>query len=310
MKVLFTGGGGAGAEALWQLYAQRYEVHFADADINTIDPIVCPGQRHQIPMASDDMFFEEVHELCKKLEIDVLVPSVDEELLILAHGIDKILPTKLMLPDYEFVDVMLDKLSMIMKLAKKNIPIPLTFSLDDDFSGISFPCISKPRKGRGSRDVVVLNAREEAQALKMTLGPSANDFIVQNKIEGQEYTVQMAANSNGVLSAVVPVKVAVKRGITIVAEVEAEPKVIEACKIIHAACPTKGCYNIQLILTEDGKVMPFEINPRVSTTYCLVVAADVDPIEIFLEKDNLGELAPFSSGMQLRRHWQNHFSKG
>ena len=309
MKILFTGGGGAGAEALWQLYAGRYEVHFADANVNNIDPIVLPSQRHQIPLASDDMFFEEVNKLCKKLEIDVLVPGVDEELLILAHGIDKILPTKLMLPDYKFVNVMLDKLSMIMVLSKRHILIPLTFSLDDDITGISFPCISKPRKGRGSRDVKVLNTRDEAQALKTKLGPAANDFIVQNKIEGQEYTVQMAANSNGVLSAVVPVKVLVKRGITIVAEVEAELKVIEACKRIHAACPTKGCYNIQLILTKDGKVMPFEINPRISTTYCLVVAANVDPIEIFLEKDNLGELTPFSSGMHLRRHWQNHFSQ-
>ena len=307
---MFTGGGGAGAEALWKLYAPRYEVHFADADIDTIDPIVCLTQRHQIPLASDDIFFKEVNELCKKLEIDVLVPSVDEELIILAQGIDKILPTKLMLPDYEFLAVMLDKLSMIMELAKKNIPTPLTVSLDDDFSGISFPCICKPRKGRGSRDVRVLNTREEGQALKTTLGLSANGFIVQNKIEGQEYTVQMAANLNGVLSAVVPVKVAVKRGITIVAEVEAEQRVIEACKRIHAACPTKGCYNIQLILTKDGEVMPFEINPRVSTTYCLVVAANVDPIEIFLGKDNLGELAPFSSGMQLRRHWKNHFLQG
>lgn len=309
MKVLFTGGGGAGTEALWQLYAQRYEVHFADADISTIDPIVLSSQRHQIPLASGDIFFEEVNKLCKTLQIDVLVPSVDEELLILAHGIDKILPTKLMLPDYKFVNVMLDKLSMITVLAKRNIPTPLSFSLGDDFSGISFPCISKPRKGRGSRDVKVVKTKEEAQALKMTQGLSANDFILQNKIEGQEYTVQMVANSNCTLAAVVPVKVAVKRGITIVAEVEAESKVIEACQRIHAAYPTKGCYNIQLILTKDGQVMPFEINPRISTTYCLVVAANVDPIQIFLEKDHGGELASFSSGMQLRRHWQNYFSQ-
>ncbi len=91
---------------------------------------------------------------------------------------------------------------------------------------------------------------------------------------------------------------------------KAETNVIEACRLIHQAFPTKGCYNIQLMLTTEGLVMPFEINPRVSTTYCLVVAANVDPIEIFLRKKNLDKLALFSSGLQLRRHWRNYFLKG
>jgi len=308
LKVLFTGGGGAGTEALWKLYESRYEIHFADADLDTINPIVLPEYRHQIPWASESNFFEKINFICKNLDIDVLVPSVDEELVILARYSDQLLPTKLMLPDLKYVESMLDKLLMARYLEKECIPVPLTFPLNEDFLDISYPCIVKPRKGRGSRGVKVFNTRDEVLSFKKTMGLSAKDFIVQNKINGQEYTVQMAANENGQLSAVVPVKVGIKQGITISAEVENEVNVIEACRLIHQSCPTKGCYNVQLILTDNNVVMPFEINPRISTTYCLVVAANVDPIEIFLGKNYLDELVLFTPGVKLRRRWHNYFS--
>jgi carbamoyl-phosphate synthase large subunit len=308
LKILFTGGGGAGTEALWRLYENRYEIHIADADINTINPIVLPENRHEIPWASSSDFLEKISDICQKNNIDVLVPGVDEELYILALKADKLLPTKLMLPNVDFVETMLDKLLMAKCLEKKELSVPLTHSLDEDFSDISFPCIVKPRKGRGSRGVKVLTTRDEALVFKKTLGRAADTYVIQNKIVGQEYTVQMAADLNGKLLAIVPVKVGIKRGITIAAEVDDEKNVIEACQLIHQSYPTKGCYNIQLILTEDGAVMPFEINPRVSTTYCLVVAAGVDPIEIYLGKMASDKLISFNNGVQLKRHWHNYFS--
>ena len=115
-------------------------------------------------------------------------------------------------------------------------------------------------------------------------------------------------NTDGRLRAVVPVKVDSKRGITIRAETCADAKVIEVCIAIHAAVPAAGCYNIQLIKTETGEVLPFEINPRVSTTLCLVVAAGVDPIAIYLGQSPKEMLLPFAEGVRLRRHWKNFIS--
>ena len=75
--------------------------------------------------------------------------------------------------------------------------------------------------------------------------------------------------------------------------------VVRGCELIHKANPTKGCYNIQLILTSDGTVMPFEINPRISTTYCLTVASGIDPIDIFLQNDNLNGLMKIKKQLML-----------
>ena len=307
IKVLFSGGGGAGNEALFRLLGPRYELHFGDADLMAINPMIPNDRRHQLPWASDPAFVAKMSDLCRRLNIDILIPGVDEELLALSRGAHVIAPTRLLLPDENYVETMLDKLHMIKALSAKTIPVPHSQTLADDFEDIKFPCISKPRHGRGSRDVRILNTIDDAISLKATLGSLAKQMLLQEKIEGIEYTVQMIADEHGWLRAVVPVKVRIKRGITLRAETESEPRVIAACRKIHQAISTSGCYNIQLILTSEGNVFPFEINPRISTTLCLVVAAAVDPIAIFLESIQHETLLTFVAGIQLQRHWTNHF---
>lgn len=289
---------------------QRYTLYFGDADLQAIDPVITADRRVLLPWASDPKFIEKIGGLCRELKIDLLIPGVDEELLVLAQSAEALAPTRLLLPKADYVEVMLDKLHMVRALSAKKIQLPFTKTLADDLVGFSFPCISKPRCGRGSRDVRELSSIRDAISLKTALGPFAGQMLIQEKINGIEYTVQMIADAHSRLWAVVPVRVEIKRGITLRAETEAEPRVISACREIHQAVSTGGCYNIQLILTPEGGVFPFEINPRVSTTLCLVVASGVDPIAIFFEKNHPKELRQFNSGIKISRHWKNIIKKG
>lgn len=309
IRILFTGGGGVGNEALFRLLHNKYSTHFADADVNAINPKIPAEYRHALPWASDPEFVEKASELCRRLCIDLLIPGVDEELHLLARESANFGATRLLLPDADYIENMLDKLSMVRLLESKNLPVPRTYNLCDEWRGIDFPCIFKPRKGRGSRGVRTLQNSDEVVMLRDVLGNAANDYIVQEKVLGQEYTVQMLAASDGRLRAIVPVRVDVKRGVTLRAETCNDAQVIAACRSIHEALPTSGCYNIQLVLTSDGEVLPFEINPRISTTLCLVIAAGVDPIQIFNSSSGSdhGELCLFESGLYLQRYWANYF---
>ncbi|MFM9879523.1 MAG: ATP-grasp domain-containing protein [Burkholderiaceae bacterium] len=306
-KVLFTGGGGAGNEALWRLLGSRYELHFGDADEAAIDPAIPAGRRHALPWASTPDFAAHMAQLCANLSIDLLVPGVDEELLPLARALSALASTRLLLPQASYVHTMTDKWLMVQSLVSQSLPVPRSMLLSENFQGLQFPCIAKPRQGRGSRDVRVLATAAQAQALRDAAGATAEQTLLQDRIAGTEYTVQMMADAQARLHAVVPVRVGIKRGITLRATTENQPQVIAACRAIHAALPAAGCYNIQLMLTADGQVFPFEINPRVSTTLCLCVAAGLDPLAIYLAEQQPGVLLPFRSGLQLRRHWSNHF---
>ena len=309
MRVLFTGGGGAGSEALWDLLGDQHELHFADADSYRVHPVVPRSNTHEIPFASDPDFVDSLKDLCRELQIDVLVPGVDEELEQLALRREDFGPTVILLPAAAFTETMLDKFEFARALSATEVPVPRTQSLDDTEPWTDFPCIVKPRRGRGSRGVTVVRDASEFRAMRGASAERANEYVVQELVEGVEYSVQVVADREGQLRAVFPARIVAKRGITISAVGEQNQAVIDACERIHRSIPTSGCYNVQGILDNEQRFLPFEINPRVSTTLCLAVASGIDPMEIFIRPPEGPGLVPFETGIGLDRFWHNAFTR-
>lgn len=302
-RVLFTGGGGAGSQALASLLAARYEVHFADADPDARPHGVAPDRWHVVPRAADQEFVPRLSALCEAVGVGLLVPGVDEELAALAFERGVLPPV--LLPRYSFVVAHLDKLAGAELLADV-VRAPVTERADLR-ARVRFPCIAKPRAGRGSRGVVIAASAWDLDAHIALARAGASEYVVQEKLDGDEYTVTVAADATGLLRAVVPARVALKRGVTIRATTTDDSAVTEVCKAIHDAFPVAGCYNVQGIKGRDGVFRPFELNPRVSTTMCLAIAAGVDPIAIYLGRCPGEDLLPFRDGVELRRSWHNEF---
>lgn len=281
-------------------------MHFADADPDARPCSIPPAVWHEIPLAGAPEFVDELATLCRIIEVDVLIPGVDEELMPLARARSRVAP-EVLLPPVAFVEAHLDKLTSQALLKSLGIPVPETESLPAR-RAVSLPCVVKPRRGRGSRDVATVRSEEELQAHVVISRRPPEDFIAQELLEGQEYTVTMVADRAGNLRAVVPVRVARKRGITLRAETDRDGAVVAACAAIHAASPAPGCFNIQLVRTAAGDVKPFELNPRISTTTCLALAAGVDFIDLYLGGGpRSAALIEFRNHLRLRRSWNNEF---
>lgn len=309
-KVLFTGGGGAGYEAFYRLLKKKYDLYFCDANPELINPIIPIGRKYKIPLANNINFDSEVENLYKKLNIDLLIPGVDEELIKLSK-MSKKKELNTLLPDLEFIKLHLNKLDSNNFLIKNSLPAPKVIRADKGV--LEFPCIVKPINGRGSRNVFLANNEEEVNAQITLSRKKSNEFILQEYIDGQEFTVNVSSDINGKLKAIVPVLVNVKKGITISADMSKDNKVIEGCERIHRAHSTPGCYNIQLIKDAKDNIIPFEINPRVSTTSCLSIAAGVDFINNYLSKEiNSKEFDPktltYNPEVSLRRFWYNYIT--
>lgn len=303
-RILFTGGGGAAAEAIFRLLGDRYDLHFADGDRDAIAPTIPPARRHRAPLARDPAFVEGMAALARELKIDVIVPGVDEELVALAENAARLAPARLLLPSAEFVALHLDKLASMRALAAHGLSHPQTVPIADAAS-VDAPFIAKPRSGRGSRGVEKLQAHDEIPAYLKLYRRKADEVIAQALVAGQEYTVFVAADDQARLRAVVPVKVGSKKGVTIAAETEAHAGVIAYAKAFQQAFGARGVYNIQLML-KDGVCYPFEINPRVSTTFCLVLAEGYDPFADLTAAFG-GEPYVPRRRVTLRRNWFNHF---
>ena len=160
-----------------------------------------------------------------------------------------------------------------------------------DMSSIDEPFIVKPVFGRGSRNVFSLNKAQQVTNLYEAIKDKAESWIVQQKIIGDEYTVQVIAGPDSEIIAIMPIKVIEKRGSTVSATMVEDLSVIQYCRRIHDAFQPNGSYNIQLVKASSGEVLAFEINPRISTTMVMAIAAGIDPFEPFLKK---GEFDKFS----------------
>jgi carbamoyl-phosphate synthase large subunit len=301
--ILFTGGGGAGTESLWRSLSNKYDIFFADASKENIDDLIPAANKIEIPLANDPRFLVELEKIIFDKKIDILVPGVDEELATIAKN-RKQLKVKILLPDLEFIECMLDKLLCIQSMKGKGLVVPRTVLAENAYD-IGFPQIIKPRSGRGSRGVAIVRTIEEVLAYKIFFRVKKESVISQELAKGTEYTVLIAADMQANLKAIVPVKIIQKKGITIRAVTEFENNIIEYCKSFQTKFKTTGIYNLQCILTDTGQVIPFEVNPRISTTFCLSIAAGFDPFNTLFEKCSQNEVFYPEKTLTLKRNWHN-----
>ncbi|MCX6938287.1 MAG: ATP-grasp domain-containing protein [Verrucomicrobia bacterium] len=303
MKLLFTGGGGAGSEAIWRAWRDRHDLYFADANPAAIDPAIPAERRVGLPWANDPLFVDGLLAAARQRGIDWVVPTVDEELAPLARAAEVTGGPRIWIAQPDFVMTMTDKLGCAEALRRHGLAAPRTSTAETP-DGLGFPLILKPRAGRGSRGVLKLNRPAQIAAYLALNDAPAASIAAQEWIEGQEYTVFACGDAAGRLRAVVPVRVLEKRGVTIHAHTERVPAIEAYARRFQEAFRPTGPYNLQGMLTPAGEFVPFEINPRISTTFCLVLAAGLDP---FASAQG-GDLLPYAAPVALHRHWTNHFA--
>ena len=306
VRLLFTGGGGAGSEALWTLLSEKHDLHFADSNPGAIHPIIPASRRHALPLASATNFIRDVRRLAELLQAELVVPGVDEELPHFASA-RELFNSVIVVPQLPFVEMALDKQSFASWI---NQILPLsatTRNLLQTDALLSPPVIVKPRTGRGSRGLHLVQTDVELSSLRDFLGSKARDYVQQEYLSGQEYSVQVIVDQAGKLAAIVPVRIVRKRGITLEGVTDNPAQVIETCQHLHNSWPTPGIYNVQGILVADRGFIPFEINPRPSTTLCLAIAAGVDVFAVYTKAPE--NFVTGKPGVFMHRYWSSHFSE-
>ena len=307
LRVLITGGGGAGSEMLWKLWKDKYNLFFADEVISKIHPSIPYSRRIVVPKGSEPDFIDRVFLVVREFSIDVIISQVDEELLAIASNLDSLAPTISLTPQATFVELFLDKYASGLSLSANRIQEPETRLLGPTTLFENVPLLIKPRFGRGSRNIFKVNNVNEFDSLRAYLSTFQDEFVCQNMIEGKEFSVQMLATMSGALRSIVPVLINSKIGSTTSGRICNNELIIGICEEFHSKYSPKGTYNIQLMLESASKTPHiFEVNPRVSTTMCLGVFGGVDPIEIFLQSDGSTSRKMVQDDIALQRYWGNY----
>lgn len=291
--VLLTGAGGAAIPGLIE-HLQRSGYRVLTGDMNPYAVgLYMADAGFIIPAGKSPEFLPVLHHICQQEKVDILIPLVDEELLssleLEQAGVIVLLPQR------EFVACCLDKFLLMQRLQSAGIPTPATRLASQDWTQMEFPVVVKPRVGRGSRGLGIISAEGDLPSFLAASPYAPEELLVQEYIEGPEFTVSVVVWRDGEVKAVVPKEIIWKKGITQMAVTRYNAAIEELCRMIQERLRADGPFNVQLRLdVRNGKPIPFEINPRFSTTVSLTIAAGIDEVGgLIAEASGQGERNQF-----------------
>lgn len=222
---------------------------------------------------------------CERHKIDLLIPTIDPELYPLALAKDRFaaVGTKLHVSGPKTIEIVRDKAETTKVLARHGVPVPKT-GLAQDVKRLhkdwEWPAFIKPSAGSASRGIDVID--------DPSLIADAYDepMIVQQLLEGDEYTVNIFLDERGALRAAIPhrrlsVRAGeVEKGVTVrrsdIAKI--------AANIAKALPDARGVLCFQLIDDKRHGPRVFEINARFGGGYPLADRAGARFAELLLHR--------------------------
>ncbi len=310
LDVLVTGAGGAaGVAVIRALRSVGHRVIAVDPDERAFG-LAIADDAAVVPFADDADFAAALAGVAKRTESAVVVCTVAEEMLPLGSPSGAALVREsgaaLWIPDPASVRTCIDKLQFAAALVANRVDGPVTTVADDALP--PGPWIVKPRFGRGSRDVYAVDSESELMwAVRRVEQP-----IVQQRIDGREFTVDALVDREGGLCAAVPRwRLQTKAGISTQGRTFRDPAVVEATRAALAAVRLQGVANVQGFVRADGSVAVVEVNPRFSGGLPLALAAGADLVGEYV-RGALGfairpEKLRFRPGVSMRRAWIEEF---
>ncbi|MRX27257.1 ATP-grasp domain-containing protein [Kangiella sp. HZ709] len=287
MRVLVSGAGGAAAVSFFKSVSYLdLNIHMADIDPLAVGLYLVPEhKRHIVKKGSDLNFVNCLLEVCVKEKIDVLIPTVDCELVPIAQNMHKFRANNIKVPisTENTLATCLDKYALmqcltgIAPLAKFELYKGLPLKKD-----WIYPVIAKPRTGSGGRGIKYINHESELDSI-----PSDGSYLIQEFLPGEEYSVDTYMNQSGfVVSAVIRARLKTDSGVAVASCTIKDKELESAASEIARNLNLRYVSNIQFKRDLNGSPKLLEINPRFPGTMPLTVGAGVNMPELCLRELN------------------------
>jgi carbamoyl-phosphate synthase large subunit len=260
--LLITGIGGDIAQSIATILAEsRSEYRLIGTDINNRNAAnYFVNEFFQVPSASSLEYIDSLKALIKDYDVDIVIPTTEQELEAF-HPLLQELGDSCISAGLKVIDIGIDKLKTINFIASLDISVPWTIKAEG-FIPKDFPCIFKPQKSSGSKNIFIVEDKEEA--LFFTKKFPGSVFQELLKPDNQEVTCAIYRTKDGRI-AVLQLLRELSGDATGWAEVVYDKQVHEMCEKVAIGFNLQGSINIQLRITSNGPKI-FEINPRFSST--------------------------------------------
>ena len=228
----------------------------------TAPAIYFADRRVNLPRINEDNYIDEVINVCKRENIKLVIPTVDTDLLLLSEKRERIESESgalVLISNTRVVSICRDKINTQKFLEENGFKIPKMYSEAElDSEEIQFPLFIKPKSGSSSIDTFKVNNLEELVTYRSLI----KDPIVQDFMEGKEFTVDVFLDLDGNLITVVPrLRMATRSGEISKGKIIKDTEIIEDIKRLVEVLKPIGHITVQLMKTKKG-IEYIEINPR------------------------------------------------
>ena len=215
-----------------------------------------------LPPITDPGYLREILNICLSENIALIVPTIDPELLLLSEAKEEIEGTtnaKVLISETSVISICRDKLATHRFLTASGFGVPRLYSREEIVDReLDFPVFIKPRSGSSS-----INAHKVVN--RMQLDAYVNlipDYMVQEYLEGEEYTVDVFLDFLGNVLTIVPrLRLAVRSGEISKGKIVKDNAIIADVQRLMRVLRPIGHITVQLVKTSHG-IKYIEINPR------------------------------------------------
>lgn len=228
-----------------------------------------------VPQANSLNYWQTIIDIIKKEKINLLIPTGDSDVVFFAKNKKQLEKLGVCVFNCELsaIETMQDKLQFWNECKGLGV-LPITSTTAHS---IGFPLFAKPKRGSGSRGVKVCYNINDTQNL-------TEDYIYQEYLPGEEYTVDVLCNFQSEVVAVVPRKrLQIKAGISTKNQIVNSPEIENICKALVKHLYIVGPVCIQLKQDLAGEYKVIEINPRVGGGTHISTLAGVNIPELMIQ---------------------------
>jgi carbamoyl-phosphate synthase large subunit len=222
---------------------------------------------------AESLFIDKLFELVKTHRISVLMPSSGFDIYPYSKHWKELqeLGAYAVVSDRDVLEICRDKMRTYQELLPR-FKVPFTTTEPDKIP--SFPVIAKPRCGKGSRDVIMIENESDLRYVTSKY----HDMIFQRYLPGIEYTIDVLSDLNKEpLFAVPRIRLQTKGGISTKGKIVHNQKMEEVCMNIAKSIGIRGPCCIQMKETEDNEPQMVEVNARLGggTIFTTLAGANI-----------------------------------
>lgn len=233
---------------------------------------------YQAPFATENKkYIQFLLDVCHEQNLSYIIPLTDLEIDVIncnrslfnENGIT------LCMQSEKVLDIVRNKYKLHKYFENDdNVPSIKTCLLTDLDESMTYPCIAKPYNGRSSEGLIRNASKEQILAITDKV-----NYIIQEQIEGNVFTVDYCRSAKSGLACAVPRQelLRTKNGAGLTVKMSCDDNLIKLVSYIGNKLDVNGCVNMEFIKNDDRYYL-IDINPRFSAGIAFSVISGYDMI--------------------------------